>query len=369
MKQGFATKINFDVGVIKKLDLRPFKNVLVIAGTENSLRIFETKVKPLIKPKFHVFTNIPVKLTDYVVYSVYNYACDKKIDCILSVGADAVMECGRLIGLLLSQGGYLHEYLPGQRIGPHGILPSKVHHITVPTQIAAGYEISNSAGFFINEEKKIIESPNLIPDATYIDPQLMAGMPAELWAVRGFECFTTALMAYVSKLANPTSDAYAKTALDSYINHFNGLLKAPDDVELIKHAAAASINSFLAANFSSRGAAHAIADALMARYGFRYGVALAIVCAEVVAYCYEEASPKLDDVAAMLGMKGGSKAALKNAIKKIVEQSGINVPSLAGKLKDSDIEKLAAASMNYAMRGNAKEMKAADVAKLLRRLP
>lgn len=369
MKHGVATKINFDTGVIKNLDLSTFKNVLVIAGTENSLRIFEKRVKPLINTEFHVFTNIPVKLTDHIVYSVYNYASDKKIDCILSVGADAVMECGRLVGLLFSQGGYLHDYIPGGKIGPHGILPSKIYHITVPTMIAAGYEISSCATFFINNEKKVLESQYLIPDATYIDPQLMTGMPANLWAVRAFECFTTALMAFVSTLSNPTSDAYAKQALDSYINHFKGLLEKPDDVELIKHAAAASINSFMAANFSSRGGAHAIADALMARYGFRYGVALAVVCAEVCAFYYDSASKKFDEVAVMLGAKSGNKAAIKTAISKLVKQSGVQVPLLADKLKDSDIEKLALASTNYAVKGSPKEMSAADVAQILRRLP
>ncbi|MCL2756397.1 MAG: iron-containing alcohol dehydrogenase [Firmicutes bacterium] len=363
------TKINFDVGVISKLNTKGFKNVLVLTGTQFSLEIFEKNIKGLIKSNCHVYASIPVNLNDYDVYAVMNYVADKNIDCIISVGVESVMDCGRLTSMLMTHGGFLHDYLPGGKIGPLGITPDVIHHITVPIMPAAGYEISSYASFRCMGEKKMLISPYLVPKATYIDPMLMRNLPPELWAVLGFDCFATSLMAYTSVLANPTSDAYAWQALESYACCYKKLLQDPGNIEHIKHAASASINAFLAANYSSTGAVHAIADALCARFGFRYGIALALVCSEVCAFNYDANQERFDKVVGLLGSKGGSAKAIKDAIDNLIKEEGIQLPSLKDKLTDSEIEKIARSSMNYAMNGNIKRMTEVDVAEILRRLP
>ncbi|MCL2570206.1 MAG: iron-containing alcohol dehydrogenase [Firmicutes bacterium] len=370
MEQSFATKINFDVGVIKELDVNSFKNVLVLTGTQYSLEIFEKHIKPLIKTNVHVYANIAAtNLTEHSVYSVLNFASGNNIDCIISVGVESVMDCGRLTSLLLTHGGFLHDYIPGGTMGPIGITPNVIYHITVPIMPAAGYEISSYASFMQSNEKKMLISPYLIPKATYIDPMLMTGLPPDLWAVLGFDCFTTAMMAYVSIYANPTSDAYAEQALKSYIQFSKKIIAKPADIELIKHAAAASINSFLAANYSCTGPVHAIADVLAAKFGMRYGIALAMVCAEVCAFCYDASPERFDSVVKMLGGKGGSGTAVKKTIEKLIKDVGIQLPSLKGKIKDNEYEKFAHEAMNYAMKGCAKQMSVRDIEALLRRLP
>ena len=364
-----ATKINFDVGVIGKLDVRKFKNVLVLTGMQYSLEIFEKQVRPLIKKaNCHVFTSIPVHLTDSVVYSVMNYAVDKKIDCIISVGVESVMDCGRLVSLLLSHGGYLHDYLPGGKVGPYGIMPNVIHHITVPIMPAAGYEISSYASFRIDGDKKMLISPYLVPKATYIDPNIMKNLPPDLWAVLGFDCFATSFMAYVSAYANPTSDAFALQALGSYADYYAKIIREPSNIEHIKHAAIASINAFLAANYSGTGAVHAIADALSAKFGLRYGTALAMVCPEVCAFLYPANKQRFDHVMKMLGGKGGSAVSVKNTISELINKNGIQLPPLIGKLSTEEVDKLARESMNYAMRGSAKKMTEKDVKGILGRL-
>ena len=351
---GMSTKINFDVGVIAELDVTQFKNILVIAGTQKALEAFEKKVKPHIKKPFRIFENVPVNLTDYVVYNAYNYANDEKVDCIISVGGEAALDCGKIVAMLLSQGGYLHDYLPGGKIGPHGIMPGRVHHITVPAMPAAGYEISNTACFVINGEKKTISSPHIIPDVTYIDPHVMDEMPLDLWASRGVDCFVTALMAYVSKNANAMSDAYAEKAIESYLKAWQKLSKKPGDHELIKHAAVASMNAFLASNFAGRGAVHAVADVLAGRFGFRYGIALALVAPEVCKFV-QDANPK--------------KFKSVGDISKIIKNAGVGAVSLKGKLNEEEIEKIASMCLANEAIHNPKRMELVDVKEILRRLP
>jgi len=342
------TKINFDVGVIGELNVKGFKNVLVLTGTQYSLDIFEKNIRHLIKANCHVHTCVPAILSDHDVYAVMNYAADKKVDCIISVGVESVMDCGRLVSVLLKQGGYLHE------MNSLYITPDVVHHITVPIMPAAGYEISSYASYRCGGEKKMIISPYLVPKATYIDPAIMTNLPSELWAVLGFDCFATSLMAFTSKLANPTSDAYAWQALESYAGFHKKLLKDPSNIEYIKHAASASVNAFLAANYSSTGAVHAIADAIACRFGFRYGIALALVCEEVVKFNYDANRERFDRVFKLIDMK------------KI--NLPLPIPKMKDKLAESEIENISKASMNYAMVGNIKKMTEQDVVKILRSL-
>jgi len=362
-----ATKINFDVGVIQKLDVSMYKNVLVLTGTNFSLDIFEKKIKQNIKTKYHVYPNICSNLTDTLVYQVVNFAMGNEIDCIVSVGVESVMDCGRLVSLLLSHGGFLHSYLQGGKVGPLGITSNMIPHITIPTMPAAGYEISSYASFRMNGIKQLLSSPYLVPKATYIDPLIMTNLPKDLWEIILFDGFATSLMAYVSAYANQTSDAYALQALDSYINHSRKILQEPNNIEYIKHACAESLNAYLAVNYSSTGAVHAMADAIVARFGMRYGTALACVCSEVCAFLYDSNQERFDHISKMLGGEVGSAKAIKASIDKLIKEVGIHLPSF--KLSQSEVEKLAMASMNIAMRGSTKQMTEQDVIAILRRLP
>ena len=325
MKENFGAKVNFDVNAFKTdLDLSAFNHVLVITGTQNSLRAFETKVRPVLEAKkvnFKVFTNISANLTEHEVYSVVNYVKGDEIDCILSVGADAVMDCGRLVSLLLSHGGFLHDYLPGGSVGPAGITEKVIHHKTVPTMPAAGSEISNQSTVRIGGQSVIIASPFLIPDEAFVDPKLMTDMPGDLWAIRGFDGFATALGAYVSEKANEFSDTYALPALQSYIGHARYLVKDPNNLGNIRHACVVSMNAFLAASYSGTGLYCIIANSLVSRLGIRRGVAQALICPQTSAHLYEKNPARFDEVAKMLGGKD-----IKDAITKLVKSLGIQLP-------------------------------------------
>ena len=337
MKENLETKINFDSGVLENIDLSKFKSILVITGTQHSLGVFEEKVRPVLNKKakkFIVWTNISSNLTDSEVYMVMNFASGNNIDCVISVGADAVMDCGRLVSLLLSHGGFLHDYLPGGSIGPNGVTAQVMHHITIPTMPSAGSEISSRALFRHSGKIEKISSPYLVPDEAFIDPLIMTNLPGDLWAIRGFDAFATAIDAYICKMANDVSDAFAVSTLESYIKHARNLVKRPDNIENIKHACAASMNAFLAGNYSNSAYISIVANALVSKLGVRRGVAQAIVCGEVCAYLYRLNPVRFDKIAEMLGGQGGSGTAVKKEINRLVKDLGIKLPKTLIETKD-----------------------------------
>ena len=366
MIDGIATKINLDTGVIKTLDVDRFKNVLVLTGAHYSVKVFDEKIRPLIKKaNVHIYSGIPTNPTDLNVYNITSFARTKDIDCILSVGGGSVMDCGRLVGLLLSHGGLLHEYLAGGTIGPLGITPNLIYHITVPTVSGTGAEISCKSGFISNKEMKTVYSPYLAPQATYLDPEIMKGIPVSNWAGISFNTFATALAAYVSTYANITSDMFAKEALKGYIEYSPKLAKDVDNVEYIKQMEVASINAFIATNFSSTGAAHAIADVLSAKINIRYGEALALVCGEIHKRSYSENKERYDEVIKMLSKTDKD---IKVVIDKLIKKIKMLLPSVKERLEDIGIGKVASECMTYVMRGNPKLFAQKEIESILKSL-
>ena len=356
------TKINLDVGVIKNLDVNNFKNILVLTGSKNSLKIFKESIAPLIKTKFYLYSGITTNPNEQIIYNITNYARDKNIDAIISVGGGSVMDSGRMISLLLSHSGFLHDYAIGGTIGSLGISPKLIYHITVPTISGTGAEISSKATFMHNNTSQIISSPYLIPNETYIDPGLMIDIPKKLWATIAFDCFTNSLEAYVSIYATPTSDIFAEDALKTCIKHIPTILKDNNNINVIKKIVVASINSLIASNMASVGAIHAIAGPISAKFNIYHGTALAMACAPVCEMNYEFNKPKFNKVKKLFGR---SDAKIKTVINSFIDGLNINIPSIKSKLTAEVVREIANESMNADMRGNPKLMTYEDIKKII----
>ena len=106
-----------------------------------------------------------------------------------------------------------------------------------------------------------------------------------------------------------------------------------------------SLDSFLAANYSTFGAMHAIANAISARLGLRYGLALAMVAPEVCKVLYKSNKARFDELLKIFGEK-----TLTGLFKNLFKNLGIVLPCLKGKLPQGEIERLARVSMGYGIR-------------------
>jgi len=361
----YATKINFGIDIIKRLNLSMFKNVLVLTGAHYSLEVFNNKIAGALGGNYHLYSGIGANPTETAIYSAVSFARNKNIDCILSMGGGAVMDTGRLVSLLLSHGGLLHEYVANGESAPLVITPNLIYHVTVPTICGTGAEISASASFMLGNKKCKIFDPLLAPKETFIDPALMTDVPKKIWAAVGFECFAGALEAYVSMEATPESDALSEQALTAYVEVATELLEDTSDLVLIERFAAASINSMIAMNLSSAGAVHAIAEVLSAHFNLQHGVALAVVCAEVCVANEKHNKPKFDRVRQIL--KAGKKD-ISTAINMLIQKIGITKPVIQHKFTSELKAQMSLECLNPAMRGNPKLLTVVDVTQILNSL-
>ena len=359
-----STKINLDIGVIGRLDVKKYNSILVLTGPKNSLEVFHQKVEPhLKKGKYVVYSQISANPTDSEVYHITNFAREKNIDCIISVGGGSVMDCGRLVSLLLSHSGFLHDYVLGGSLGANGITSELIPHITVPTVCGTGAEISAVSAVTMAGCKQRVYSPYLVPRAAYIDPELMTGIPVKLWSSIGFECFAAAIEAYTSSLSNPASDGFAQAALKAYMATMPKILKQPDKPEHIKQMVIASLNASMAVGMSSLGAIHAIGEALSGRLSLHTGMALAIVAPFVCEFNYSANKEKYDSLKEFLGCT--KQKNIKAAVGEIIRNTGVFIPQIKDKI-EANLDAIVADSMNYMLMGNAKPVTNEDVANILK---
>lgn len=365
-KNELSTKINLDNGIIKSLKLDDYKNILVLTGPKNSLEVFNENIKPSITTSFHIYSKITTNPEENDVYNIVNFARDKNIDLILSVGGGAVMDCGRMVSLLLSHGGLLHEYVEGGTIGTMGITPTLIKHITIPTISGSGAEIASKAVFKRADKFFTINSPFLCPDETYVDPTLMVGVPKRLWSNLIFHGFTMALEAYVSTYATYVSDMFAKDALEAYISTIKPLLSDTTNLDNIKKIVVASLNALVAKNMSSGGALSAIANSLGAQLNLHHGTALALLLPQVSQQNYESNTSKYDKVLQMLNAKKST--TINKALQDFLSDCGVWLPSIKARLNDDMVNLIATNSINSTMFGNPKEYNKQDVIKVLKSL-
>src|ERR671927_583662 len=131
-------------------------------------------------------------------------------DVIIGLGGGSAIDTAKALGILSRQGGRMKDYkAPRNNNGPS--LPV----VAIPTTAGSGSEatqftiISDSD----TQEKMLCAGIAFLPGASIIDYELTLSMPARLTADTGIDALTHAIEAYVSRKANPFSDAFAISAI------------------------------------------------------------------------------------------------------------------------------------------------------------
>ena len=214
------------------------------------------------------------------------------VDVVIGVGGGSVLDAAKAVsGLLLVDAPVTDflEGLPGARAWPGPSVPL----VAVPTTAGTGSEATRNA--VISERgpagyKRSFRDERLVPTDAVVDPDLLAGLSAELIAANGMDATTQLLEAYVSLRAGAFTDALALTGLAAARD---GLLAWHADADgpgapaaRERMAWAALLSGICLAN-AGLGAVHGLASPLGAQFPIPHGAAcgatLALVTASNVA--------------------------------------------------------------------------------------
>jgi alcohol dehydrogenase class IV len=129
-------------------------------------------------------------------------------DVVISIGGGSVIDTGKAIAILATNGAEPLEFLEVVGKG-RAITVPPLPFVAVPTTAGTGSEVTRNAvlGSTGHDVKASLRSPLMLPRVAIIDPELTYGLPPEVTAFTGLDALTQLIEPYVSIRANPLVDA------------------------------------------------------------------------------------------------------------------------------------------------------------------
>ena len=216
--------------------------------------------------------------------------------------------------------------------------------------------------------KFVIVSWRNLPSVSINDPLLMIGKPAALTAATGMDALTHAVEAYISKDANPVTDAAAMQAIRLIARNLRQAVALGSNLQARENMAYASLLAGMAFNNANLGYVHAMAHQLGGLYDMPHGVANAILLPHVMRFNAEATGEKYRDIARAMGVRveALSLTAAREAAVEAVCQLNRDV-GIPGHLREvgvrkEDIPALAQAALaDVCTGGNPREASLADI--------
>ncbi len=139
---------------------------------------------------------------------------------VIGIGGGSVIDTGKAVAALLTNGGVPLDYLEVIGRG-RPITKRSAPYIAIPTTAGTGAEVTANAVLASPEHrvKVSLRGPLILPRVALVDPELTHSMPPEVTASTGLDAFTQVLEPYVSHMSNPITDTFCREGLWRAASH------------------------------------------------------------------------------------------------------------------------------------------------------
>jgi len=252
-------------------------------------------------------------------------------DCIIGFGGGAALDVAKVVGIAATLPGHVIEYAwdhPQVR-EITGELP---YFVALPTTSGTGSEVGRSA--VISEDdthlKRIVFSAKVLAKVVFADPELTLALPPHVTAATGMDALTHNIESYLSPAYHPLCDGIALEGTRIAARALVTAVKQPGNLQARSDMMMASMMGAIAFQ-KDLGAVHSCAHALGAVCDLHHGLANALMIDTVLAWNYEAAPEKFDELAHVCKVAGGGKAFVA-WLKELKQSVGIT-----GRLKDHGV--------------------------------
>jgi alcohol dehydrogenase class IV len=264
-----ATRIIFGEGTAATLPelVRTFgAHPLVVTGA--SPQRAAPLVSALSAETFSVSGEPTVDLVRDGVRRAREAACD----VVISVGGGSVIDTGKAIATVATNGGEPLDFLEVVGKGRTIVAPP-LAFIAVPTTAGTGSEVTRNAVLASTElgVKASLRSPLMLPLVALIDPELTYGLPPEVTASTGLDALTQLIEPYVSIRANPLVDAICVEGIMRVAGALRRVYHDGSDRDARRDMALASLFGGLALANAGLGVVHGFAAPLGGRWNAPHG--------------------------------------------------------------------------------------------------
>ena len=270
---------------------------------------------------------------------------DNNIDALISLGGGSSHDCGKGIGLMVSNPGKDIRDFEGLNMSTEKFVP----YIAINTTAGTASEMTRFC-IITNTDthvKMAIVDWRVTAQVCIVDPVLMVGKPPALTAATGMDALTHAIEAYVSTIAEPITDACAIKAIELIAKSLRRAVALGTDLQARDDMAWAEFLAGMAFNNASLGYVHAMAHQLGGFYNLPHGVCNAILLPAVEQFNLISAPERFADIAKAMGVKTENLSTLDaaqaaiDAIRKLSADIGIPPNLTVLGVKEQDLKIMA----------------------------
>jgi alcohol dehydrogenase class IV len=188
-----------------------------------------------------------------------------RCDVVIGIGGGSVIDASKAISVMMTNPGNLSDYL--EVIGEgESLRHASAPCVAVPTTAGTGSEVTRNAVIQSTRYrvKVSLRSPMLFPRLVVVDPVLTCSMPGLVTAGTGMDALTQLIEPFVSRKANPMTDALCREG-------------AREDMAL------SSLLSGIALTNAGLGAVHGLAGVLGGMFPIPHG----ILCGRLLSFVME----------------------------------------------------------------------------------
>lgn len=238
----------------------------------------------------------PVDAVDRAAAVMRQSGCQMAV----AVGGGSAIDSAKAMCMLCTNEGSVREYLFG---GSRTVENRPLPLVCVPTTAGSGSEVTASSVISDPERgiKLSITHEWLIPLAAVIDPVMHKDMPPVITASTGMDALTHAIEAFVSKNAEPLSDALALAAIRLIAENIRTATYRPDCMEARSGMALASVMAAAAFVNAGLGAVHGISQAMGGVAHVSHGIGNALLLPFVCEANLPGNMERYAQIAALLG--------------------------------------------------------------------
>ncbi len=285
----------------------------------------------------------------------------------MGIGGGSVMDTAKLIAA------QLHNDQTVESILTDGFVKRReVYLACIPTTSGTGSEVSPNAIFVNAAGNKVgVISPELVPDAAYIDPALTTSVPPSVTAATGIDALAHCLEAYTNKFAHPIIDLVALEGIRLIGGFLLRAYQNGSDMEARSNVALGSMYGGMCLGPVNTAAVHALAYPLSTEFHIPHGLSVALLLPYVMEFNAIASPERYAQVSVALGSadKGShleTAAEGVRLIKTLIQNCGLPSGLAEAGVPFDALNRMAVAAVQIQrlMKNNPREMTVADAGQI-----
>jgi alcohol dehydrogenase class IV len=296
-------------------------------------------------------------------------------DVVLGLGGGSVLDLAKAAGALVHADDPMDHL---EVVGAGRPLPATgLPVVAVPTTAGTGSEVTANAVLSSPEHgvKVSVRGPTVLPSVAIIDPLLTLDCPRPVTASAGLDAFTQCLEPFVSPMANPLTDGFARSGLAAAGRSLRAAYRDGTDVSARTDMALCSLLGGLALANAKLGAVHGIAGVVGGVTGGPHGAICAALLPSVVTVTVGALRDRDPTSAALTRygrvadiVTGDPASRVEDLVQWVRETSQmLSIPGLSAYgLRSSDVEHVVAASArSSSMKGHPIELTQDEIQRIV----